>query len=213
MQFYLKSLNETVNCDAQAHLNGVDPLIYGFGIDTIVKDDSIRYWMYPRVLNTSMYQNHNVVLNETGKPLVNLCLYYSEKFVDHGIRVTDLKCYKSLVKHFEAIKYENVVEIESDLLVKPSVSLIGEILIVESSMEKRRGGGFGGGFGRGFGRGFGGGFGRGFGGGFGRGFGGFGFGGLGTLALLGAFGGFGPFGFGGFAPGFGFGGFVPPFLG
>ena len=90
---------------------------------------------------------------------------------------------------------DHVAELESNLVVKPTVSLLGEVLLIETSKEKRRGGGFG----RGFGRGFGGGFGRGFGGGFG-------FGGLGTLALLGGFGGFGGFGW----PGLGFG---SPFFG
>jgi len=221
MKFSCRGLNETISCDAQKHLDGISHLLYGFGIDANMKGgvDSIRYWMYPKILNTTMYLNHSVVLNASNLSHdmshdMNMCLYYSDKFVDHGIRITDLKCYQSLVKHFEMIKEEHVAEIESDLLVKPTVSLIGEIMVLDSSMEKRRGG-FGGhgGFGRGgFG---GGGFGR---GGFGRGGfgGGFGFGGLGALALLGGFGGFGPFGFGGFGgfgPGFGFGFGMNPFFG
>ena len=169
----------------------------------VVKGESVKYWLYPKVLNASTYVNHTFLLNVTDKAPISISLYQSDKFIDFGFRVTDVKCYERLVTFFDAVPIEHVAELESDLVVKPTVSLLGEVLLIETSKEKRRGGGFGGGFGRGFG----GGFGRGFGGGFGRGFGfgGFGFGGLGALALLGGFG----------WPGFGFGfpgvGFSPFF--
>jgi len=214
MKFSCRGINETITCDAVSHLNDLTNLFYGFGrrINEVKGSlEMTKYWMYPKVFNTSNYFNHSIVLNESiSKSPVNLCLYYSEKFVDFGVRVTDLKCFKSLANYFSSQNQTEHALVESEQgPITASVSLIGEIAVVESSMEKR--GRFGGGFGRGFGGGFGGGFGRGFGGGFGRGFGGFGFGGLAGLALLG--GGFGPFGFGGFGPGFGFGFGALPFFG
>ena len=97
--------------------------------------------MYPKIFNSSKYLNYSIVLNETiSQSPVNLCLYYSDKFVDYGVRVTDLKCYQSLVKYFDTLNETNHVVVESEASLSTStVSLIGEIAIVETSMEKRRG--------------------------------------------------------------------------
>jgi len=169
--------------------------VFGLGFNTLdtIKPEFTKFWMYPRSMDNTTYENHTVM--GTDKQ-IDLVLYYAEKFIDYGFRVTDLKCYTSLVSMFRFSNDTHMVPVESDLLVRPMIPLFSEVMIIDKEMHKRfiGGRGFGGGFGRGFG-----GFGRfGF-GGFGLGFGGFGLGGFGWPfwglpfrgPFLGGFGGFG----------------------
>ena len=127
-----------------SHLNSLPYLFYGFGRrvnEASGNMESTKYWMYPKVSNTSNYLNHTVVLNETiSKSPVNLFLYNSDKFVDFGVRVTDLKCYQSLVRYFGTLNETDHSLVESEMsLNTTTVSLVGEIAVFETTMEKRRG--------------------------------------------------------------------------
>ena len=127
-----------------SHLNDLTNLFYGFGrrINEVKGSlEMTKYWMYPKVFNTSNYFNHSIVLNESiSKSPVNLCLYYSDEFVDFGVRVTDLKCYQSLVKYFGTLNETDHSFVESEMaLTTSTVSLVGEIAVFETTMEKRRG--------------------------------------------------------------------------
>jgi hypothetical protein len=116
-------------------------LFYGFGRRINEVKGSLKtakYWMYPKVFNTSNYLSHSIVLNESiSKSSVNLCLYYSDKFVDFGVRVTDLKCFKNLANFFNSQNETEHTLVESETGPKAaSISLIGKIAVIESSMEK-----------------------------------------------------------------------------
>ena len=102
-----------------------------------VKGEQIKYWMYPRVFNTTMYLNHTLLADKDDKLPINVCLYQSDNFVDFGIRIKDVKCYQSLVRILESIKEKHVVDLDSDLAVKPTVSLISEILIADRPLSPR----------------------------------------------------------------------------
>ena len=71
------------------------------------------------------------MVNGVAKDLV---LYWSEKFTNYGVRVTDLVCYLKLVKLLNTGTLNHVVRIES--LVK-TVSLFGEVVIGDRTVVKR----------------------------------------------------------------------------
>lgn len=130
-----------VDCDAISHLEGVTNEIFGLGRMSPVQfkggDELVKYWLYPRVFNTSTYLNHTLLADKKDKLPINVCLYQGEKFVDFGIRVEDPMCYKRLTTMLDAIKEEHIAELDSDLNVKPRVSLISEILMVKKSINER----------------------------------------------------------------------------
>ncbi len=53
------------------------------------------------------------------------------------MRVPDLKCYQRLVGLIRGSSTGRIVNLESDLPVKPVVSLIGEVLILDKEVSKR----------------------------------------------------------------------------
>jgi hypothetical protein len=104
-----------------------------------------RFWLYPRSLdNNSTYLNHTLVV-EGG--LRDLILYYGEKMIEFGFRVTDLSCYERIVKLIKVSPVEHIVELQSELVVKPVAPLIGEVLYLDSQISKRWGFGWGWGLG------------------------------------------------------------------
>ena len=64
-------------------------------------------------------------------------MYQGEKFVDFGIRVQEEKCFQRLVKVLDMVKQAHNAELESDLVVKPTVSLISEVLIMDRLVNRR----------------------------------------------------------------------------
>ena len=130
-----------------------------------VKSELVRYWLYPRSLDNVTYFNHTVIVEGAVR---DLFVYYGERSVEnvYGFRVTDSVCYGRLVGLFKGA-VEHMIPIESELVVKPVVPMIGEILVYDNFVSKRwlYGYGFGlGGLGWGYG---------------GLGYGGLGYGGLG----------------------------------
>ena len=120
------------------HLSGVPNKIYGIGRIPVVKGEVARYWLYPRVENTTTYLNHSWgVINKAVETPVNIVLYSGEKFVDFGIRVPSDKCYQRIVRFLDGVTGEQVVEVESGVVPRPTVNLIGEVLIVDPTMQRR----------------------------------------------------------------------------
>lgn len=142
MTFCIKNSEQNViDCDAVSHLEGVSNQIFGLGrmssVETKGDDLIAKYWMYPRVFNTTSYLNHTLLADKKDKLPINVCLYQGEKFVDFGIRVKDPKCYKRLTTMLDSIRDEHVANLDSELDVKPKVSLISEILIVTKTVGAR----------------------------------------------------------------------------
>lgn len=128
-------------CEAIANVSALGSKmfsIYGIGkLSTEIKDmkaESVRFFLYPRNIDNQTYFNYSVPIEGSN---VDLVLYYAEKFIDYGLRVTDLKCYERIVDMFSRSIENHVVRLESDLLVKPEVSLIGEILCNDKTVQKR----------------------------------------------------------------------------
>jgi len=142
--------------------------IFGLGIVpeyVDVKSELVRYWLYPRSFDNSTYFNHSLI---TEGGVRDLFLYYGEKFVEYGFRVTDLDCFGRLVALIRGSSVEHMIPLESELTVKPVVPMIGEVLYFDKEVSKRWLYGYG----------------------FGLGLGGWGYGGLG-------YGGYGyPYGYG-----------------
>jgi hypothetical protein len=118
--------------------------------DDDVKTEAIRYFLYPRIMKNETYLNHKIVVD--GKS-VDLFLYYSENSTDiSGVRIIDLKCYRRLVTLFDA----SALTSHEVTIDEQKVSLLGEILVAESTQSKRwLGMGLGWGMGWGWGLGWG----------------------------------------------------------
>jgi len=158
------SHDSVVECPAIFEWEGVNSFsLFGLGFA-----EAGRYFLYPRSLDNSTYLNHTL-LTEGG--VRDLFLYFGDKMVEFGFRVTDLSCFERIVKLISVAPVVHIGELESELVVKPSVSLIGEVLLVDSQVTKRWLGGWGLGMGMGL-------WGMG-----GFGLGGWGFGGLGLGGL------------------------------
>lgn len=136
-----------IECPTEGKFGGLAKELGVFGISRVeglekVNPEEVRYWFYPRRLDNSTYFNRTVLVDGIPRDLV---LYYSEKFVDFGIRVTNMKCYQSLVRLFNGVSVNKMVQIEGG----SNVSLFGEVLMLDREISKRWLPGFGWGFGLG----------------------------------------------------------------
>jgi hypothetical protein len=140
--------NEIIECSAEAKFGDLSKDLTVFGISRIVdvskeiSRESVRYWFYPRSIDNATYRDHKVLDGSEQKDLV---LYYSEKFIDFGIRVTDEKCYISIVQLFDGATMNHMVSVNGD--EKEDISLFGEVLIANQETAKRYVTGFGWGIG------------------------------------------------------------------
>jgi len=128
--------DEIIECDAVNHLVDVPNKVFGLGRMPAVKGELTKYWMYPRVENSTFYLNHHLNLNTTNDG--NVVLYHGDKFVDIGVRVKDLKCYQRLVNFLDSITVEHEVELDSTLTVKPKISIFSEVLLLDNPKVLRR---------------------------------------------------------------------------
>jgi len=99
--------------------------------------------LYPRQSDNITYVNHTLILDGGAR---DIFLYYGEKFVEYGLRVTDAKCFQRLVGLLRKSSLELMIPLVSDLEIKPVVPMIGEVLIFDKDVSKRwlHGFGFGG---------------------------------------------------------------------
>jgi hypothetical protein len=134
-----KAIGENIECAAifEWPVSGL-PMIKGFGLGMIpelngLKTDLVKYWMYPRSLDNMTYVNHIIMVDGIFR---DVFLYYGEKFVEYGIRVTDSKCFGRLVNLINGSPV-HMLPIESDFIIKSAVSMIGEVLIFDKDVSKR----------------------------------------------------------------------------
>jgi uncharacterized membrane protein YgcG len=152
-----------VTCDAVKNLPDVPEIVFGLGRILGDKTKTTTFGLYPKKIvpatNETIYLSRRWELKNEEKVL--LSLYHAAANADFGVRVTDEKCYESLVEFLESNAHERVVELdtfEHEVLVEEKVSLIGDVLILEQPTRFRRdaghrrrngGGGGGGGMGGG----------------------------------------------------------------
>jgi len=111
--------------------------VFGLGVVpefVDAKTELVRYWLYPRSLNNITYVNRTLVLDGGVR---DIFLYYGEKFVEYGFRVTDDKCFGRLIGLIRGSSVERMIPLESDLVVKPVVPMIGEVLVLDKDISKR----------------------------------------------------------------------------
>lgn len=152
---------ETIECPAVCETTLLGPSynksnrynVFGIGIcpekiDNLV---SARFPIYPRKLDNSSYIKNKVV-GENNK-VFDLVMTCSEKVSDFvGVRITDCKCWEKMVKIFEsAIKVPHMARLETEPTVVEEIPLIGEILVLDKTVQKRWLWGYGWGGLRGFG--------------------------------------------------------------
>jgi hypothetical protein len=104
-----------------------------FGISKL--PETTFFGLYPRGFDNVTYTSYKFGTHE-------VVLYYGENFEHYGVRVTDLECYNTIVNLFTLITDYHVVTVGST-----PVSLIGEILISDSTVQKRWLWGYGFGYG------------------------------------------------------------------
>jgi len=127
----------TVECDAVVDFSGLGERqyhVYGIGrVQEVAGEriESLRIPLYPRNLDNRTYANYSVPVQ--GR-FVDVVLYYSENFVEYGIRVQSLKCYERIVRLFRSVVESHVGELEGS---EEDVNLVGEVLINDRAVQKR----------------------------------------------------------------------------
>lgn len=131
-----------VECPATANFTVFGTTHYHlFGIGKLAEvfvgkpADTVYFGLYPRGFDNVTYVSSTFGTEE-------VVLYYGENFGHYGIRVTDLGCYKQIIALFGGITDYHVVKVG----VLP-VSLIGEVLFSDSTVQKRWLWGYGFGYG------------------------------------------------------------------
>ena len=127
---------EVIECSAVLETRGLGSRrCEVFGLRRMEKEadqkiESIKYYLYPREMENTTYLDRVV---EVEGQKIELYLYYSDKFVSNGLRVTDLKCYEKLVTGV----YEKSTASHEITIGEEKVSLFGEILIADKPAHKR----------------------------------------------------------------------------
>jgi len=115
------------------------PIYKIFGLGVVpefvdAKTELVRYWLYPRSLDNITYVDHSLVV-EGGRK--NVVMYYCEKFVEYGFRVTDPKCFGRLIGLIRGSSVERKVPVVGDNSVKTELPMIGEVLVYDKEVSKR----------------------------------------------------------------------------
>jgi hypothetical protein len=109
--------------------------IFGLGVVpefVDAKAELVRYWLYPRQLDNVTYVNHTVLFDGAVR---DIFLYYGEKFVEYGFRVTDIKCFGRLIGLIRGSSVERVIPLDAERSV--TVPMIGEVLVYDKEVSKR----------------------------------------------------------------------------
>jgi len=123
-----------VDCESTYNVTGLGTEfkfdMYGLSVDTTVttgKTEFIRYFMFPRKLDNSMWYNHTITVD---KKDVNLAVFHSWTYNKdfYGFRINDFSCYERLVNLFKTATSDEVVSI-GNVTPKVTVPLFGEILV------------------------------------------------------------------------------------
>ena len=109
--------------------------VFGLGFIPELVDvipEQVRYYLFPRLLENITYYNHTV---RVGGVVRDLVIYYGEKPVEnyYGFRCTDLTLYKRLVELLKGTIEHMIPLSRGELIVngvvRPTVPMIGEVLV------------------------------------------------------------------------------------
>lgn len=124
-----------VECEAISNFTEFSPIKYEvFGLGRIENNkqalsaEFIKFSLIPRKLDNSAWISNEVVENGVEK---SLSLFHSIKYEDFGLRIKDLACYEKFVTLVSSFVQDNIVTLESELAVKPTVSLFGDLVLLE----------------------------------------------------------------------------------
>jgi hypothetical protein len=93
-------------------------------------EDSV-FELFPRKIDNTTYMNSTMVVE--GKP-VEILLYWNEKAIHAGYRVTEVKCYRRLIeKVFVPSTLRQLVKLENG----EEIHLFGEVLFADKPQQKR----------------------------------------------------------------------------
>jgi hypothetical protein len=107
-----------------------------FGLDIaldidVAKKEPIKFRLYPWQSNNSKNVDHTII-NING--IKDIFIYYGDKFVDYGFRISEFKCYQRLVDLIRGSSVQNKNLTKSDLnvqLAQKEMSMIGQVLIFD----------------------------------------------------------------------------------
>jgi hypothetical protein len=130
--------NGIVECPTEFESSRLGSLkfpVFGIRRDEVVSvrtpvEESL-FELYPRKIDNTTYLNTTVIVED--KP-VEVFLYFHEKPVHAGFRITDAKCFRRIVETvFTPSTGNHVVKLESG----EEVGLFGEILFADKPTNKR----------------------------------------------------------------------------
>lgn len=130
-----------LECPAVANFTVFPTPYHLFGIGKLVETfvgkpvEGVFFSLYPRNFDNVTYVSSVFGTEE-------VVLYYGETFVKYGIRVTDLACFKQIYELFFGITDYHVIKVGT-----VPVSLIGEVLVSDTTVQKRWLWGYGFGYG------------------------------------------------------------------
>ena len=117
--------------------------VFGLGFIPELVDvapEQVRYFLYPRHLENITYYNHTVIVGGVVRDLV---IYYGEKTIEnyYGFRVIDMKLYKRLVELIKGT-IEHLIPLSRGTevingVVRPTVPMIGEVLVRGKEVSTR----------------------------------------------------------------------------
>ncbi|CAF0862708.1 unnamed protein product [Brachionus calyciflorus] len=133
-QLGCRGMSGIVQCEVMGELpKGFE--VFGMGREELEGDspiESIRYFLYPRELNETEYENHIIQVENVAH---NVSLYHLESMTETvGLRVPDVKCWSRFIDLFKASTGIQIVKVED---MTTEVSLFGEILVVDKQAQKR----------------------------------------------------------------------------
>ena len=135
--FGCRGLGGEVECPAvfEWPVSGVSSYkVFGLGIVPEFVDakvELVKYFLYPRQLDNITYVNHTIVLDGGVR---DIFLYFGEKLVEYGFRVTDVKCFGRLIGLIKGSSVERLIPLEGQTVTVP---MIGEVLVYDKEVSKR----------------------------------------------------------------------------
>jgi len=123
-----------VDCPVKVDIDDLSKIDFArYGVSWINKDEKeismIKFSLSPRKLDDSTYLSNLVTVNGIE---AQTALFYGSSPIPGfvGLRVLDSACYSKIVQIFQNSLRSETVSLESLQTDKPSVSIVGEILVV-----------------------------------------------------------------------------------
>lgn len=104
-----------------------------FGIGLLEdSNESIRYRIIPRKLDNSGWESGMYEANGEKK----MVLLYADKSENLGLKVRDVKCFEKMSELFAMSPRKEQVELSSELSVKPTAMIIGDLTLAREMTEE-----------------------------------------------------------------------------